>query len=94
MKLASDIAELLSDAYVEAEDGWSWVATEAGDSGRWRRQVTTIVRGPDGNTYGYDWDEALTEMQDGEYPWEDGDEIDVYAVRPVIVSTTTWVAVK
>lgn len=56
--------------------------------------MTTIVRGPDGNTYGYDWDEALTEMQDGEYPWEDGDEIDVYAVRPVIVSTTTWVAVK
>lgn len=97
MKLKMTIARDIVNKYEEPIDGWSFVAEQEGDEGRWERHMLTVLRGPDGNTYGFNWSSGLTENQDDYYPWgysyeipEGGAEIDVFPVQSKIVTTVVW----
>ena len=72
-------------------DGFTTVDTIKGSDGRWQRHVTTVVRREaDGKLFAMDWQEALTEYQESDYP----DEIyEVEAVTEQVV-VTKYVEVK
>lgn len=66
-------------------EGWEHVADEEHDSGRWSTFMSTIVRGPSGQLYGFQWDRGLTEYQEHSCEWPDVRK--VTAVTKTIVVT-------
>lgn len=99
VKLATDIAD--SIMYGGSSMGWSHVAEEEGDAHRWEREMTTVIRNPEGVHYAFDWRQGLTENQENQYPWQkhaynvpDLTEIDVYEVYPGSKVVTVWLPVQ
>lgn len=82
------------------KDGWSWKAQEDGEDRRWSRANLTILAGPDGNYWGFYWEEGLTENQENEYPWGSSmrtvatGDIEVETYKPKEIKATIWVRSK
>lgn len=98
MKLSSNIAK--ETCFGGSFEGWTHVDEEQGDDRRWYRTNMVVLRGPDGMTYAFDYEEGLTENQENMYPWGDRydknppEEIDVYRVIPVEITKTEWRVAK
>jgi arylamine N-acetyltransferase len=98
--MPSEVAESMFWASVgETADGWTKVGEQEGDDGRWTRTISVVVLDPEHNLWAFDYQQGLTENQDNDYPWmrwysEDPDEIEVYAVRPHVITVTEWVTAE
>jgi hypothetical protein len=65
--LAEELYEIADD---DQAGDWTRVRDDEGDSGRWERHHTLVIRHKTGQHYGIQYSVGLTESQDSTFPWK------------------------
>jgi hypothetical protein len=72
--ISSYDAEMLANTNPQMSSGnWTYVTTQDLGSRRWHSDHMLVVRHDDGSFWGLTYSVGLTEYQEHDYPWGDGD---------------------
>jgi hypothetical protein len=91
--LKSDPSVVRELAWQEEVEGFEGVDEAIRDSGRWVQYIQTIVKGPSGALYAFDWGKGLTENQDDEY-YNAADSLVEVEAKDVVTTVRKYVKVK